>query len=263
MPIIIPPTEEKNFGEYEPIFGSLWREAEARLGEAPRLVIVGYSFPRTDAHAFSLLRAFLASSRSGKVIEIVDPFPSGVHSRVSACVAGRCNVVVHEKTLAEFLSIPAVELAEAESEVVRVASAEELGEGTPATQREEYVLSMLLLCNLHKLYFDLITLDGRRFLNARLPGEFATHLQGAHRPEVLDYRLNTIPIQPEQGPKVELALTDIWTVHPLGTQPLTTVDVAAVDTSDVDEGLRTMIRSAYNCDDDSELEYFLRRFLAS
>lgn len=75
MPVLIPPTDTKQFHEYGQIFRPLWAEASACLNKAKRLVIAGYSFSTTDTHAFSLLEDFVPTRSTEKVIEIVDAHP--------------------------------------------------------------------------------------------------------------------------------------------------------------------------------------------
>jgi hypothetical protein len=265
MPIIIPPTEKKNFGEYGQVFRCVWKEAERCLAAASRLVIIGYSFPPTDAHAFSLLGRFLKAKPQTKTIEIIDPYPAGVARRVRDFVGDRCRVRVHRKTLARFLSVRETKLQRAEFVARTIGFPLKGLQRMPSDEghRLRVIVSMLIYCNLYQQLFDMTTSDGRRFLDCTIPGEFATHLYGAYRPEVLEYRLGNIPIRAGDGTEARVALSDIWILNPLKPGGISQKDMAAADVSKVDGRLKEMIRRGFHCRNKKELDYFLRRYIAS
>ncbi|MFC4172467.1 hypothetical protein ACFOYU_10385 [Microvirga sp. GCM10011540] len=78
MPLIIPPVRHKTYGMFGGLFADLWREAEDRLAAADTIVVIGYSFPRTDLQSNDLfLRALMRRSSMPRVI-ILDPAPERV-----------------------------------------------------------------------------------------------------------------------------------------------------------------------------------------
>jgi hypothetical protein len=137
-------------------------------------------------------------------------------------------------------------------------------EETPPSESEaraEYFVEILCQCNLHKKYFDLTTFDGRRYLDCVLPGEFATHMYGAYRDDVRQYRLNNIPIQLRSGETTKVRLDEIWILMPVGDQPLSEDAIRKADLTDIPADVVTMVREGYHCMPD-ELDWFLRRFKA-
>jgi len=75
MPLIIPPVKQKAYGMYGGLFASLWQEAEDLLAAADEIVIIGYSFPRTDLQSNNLfLKAFTRRSSMPHVL-LIDPMP--------------------------------------------------------------------------------------------------------------------------------------------------------------------------------------------
>ena len=265
MPIVIPPTETKNFREYGSVFRPIWKEANRVLAAASRLVIVGYSFPATDAHAFSLVDRFLKVRPRGKIIEIVDPYPAAVAKRVRHFVRGRCKVRVHRRSLAQFLSVQETKLrgSELDSEDFGRLPKSLQGLSQGQIRRLSAIGSQLVFCDLHRQLFDLTTFDGRRYLDCTLPSEFATHLQGAYRPETLEYRLANIPIRTGDGAEARIALSEIWIMNPLKPGGVSKKDIGAADISKVDKDLKEKIRAGFHCKNKRELDYFLRRFVAS
>ena len=67
---IIPPESVKDYAQ-EP-FGQLWREASREIYRARTLVLVGYSFPRTDLHSAALFRVSVRNEGISTVV-IVNP----------------------------------------------------------------------------------------------------------------------------------------------------------------------------------------------
>jgi len=78
MPLIIPPVREKTYDLFGGLFGQLWADAENALATADEIVIIGYSFPRTDTRSRALFtRAFMRRHDMPKVT-IIDPAPEKV-----------------------------------------------------------------------------------------------------------------------------------------------------------------------------------------
>lgn len=69
---IIPPEVRKDFDEDGSKFSKLWKQAGSSIHKAKTLVIIGYSFPRTDLHSTALFRVSLKKNGLEKLI-IVNP----------------------------------------------------------------------------------------------------------------------------------------------------------------------------------------------
>jgi hypothetical protein len=54
MPLIIPPVREKCYELFGSLFENLWQQAGEALQVCDEIVMIGYSFPRTDlrSHTF-------------------------------------------------------------------------------------------------------------------------------------------------------------------------------------------------------------------
>jgi hypothetical protein len=75
LPLIIPPVKNKTYEFYGELFTSLWDQAKTALIDCEELIIVGYSFPPTDARSLELFRtAFMARTSIPKVT-LIDPSP--------------------------------------------------------------------------------------------------------------------------------------------------------------------------------------------
>ncbi|CDZ67528.1 Hypothetical protein NGAL_HAMBI2605_58090 [Neorhizobium galegae bv. orientalis] len=78
MPLIIPPVKKKSYELFGALFANLWSDAENQLVQADEIVIIGYSFPRTDLQSNSLfLNAFLRRTTVPRII-IIDPAPEKI-----------------------------------------------------------------------------------------------------------------------------------------------------------------------------------------
>lgn len=69
---IIPPEVKKDFDEDGSRFSKLWKQAGSAIHKAKTLVIIGYSFPRTDLHSTALFRVSLNKKGLDRLI-IVNP----------------------------------------------------------------------------------------------------------------------------------------------------------------------------------------------
>lgn len=78
VPLIIPPVRKKRYDLYGDLFTGIWNSAETSLAEASRIVVIGYSFPRTDLKSHDLFRqAFMRRSTIPEVV-ILDPNPENI-----------------------------------------------------------------------------------------------------------------------------------------------------------------------------------------
>lgn len=78
MPLIIPPVKQKTYEIFGDLFTSLWRTAEDALAAATHIVIVGYSFPRTDHRSVTLFKQAFLRRRTVPHVTIIDPYPDPV-----------------------------------------------------------------------------------------------------------------------------------------------------------------------------------------
>ena len=77
-PLIIPPVKNKSYDMYGSLFSELWNEAETALTNVDHIIVIGYSFPKTDTQSNHLfINAFMKRDRLPRVT-IIDPFPSNI-----------------------------------------------------------------------------------------------------------------------------------------------------------------------------------------
>lgn len=267
MPILIPPSGKKDFSEFPDVFAPVWSAARAALASARRLVIIGYSFPPTDGHAFDLLDVFLSGPSAGKRIEIIDPYPDGVAARVRAHVAGRCPVEVDGRTLSEHLGFERPSFSD--SQYDRWTTPDTVQQVLDDEVDLEH-LEQLMALNLDRRPFDLSTVDGRRYLSCRLRGEFATHMLAATTEETFVHRISAIPLTLEDHGTVAVDLREIDTIIPLPRAPIPPAALASVDVGEGDvplapggPSLRELVAASYHAETDAEADAFLRRVLAA
>jgi hypothetical protein len=78
IPLIVPPVKDKKYDAYGELFHELWDNAASALVEADEIIIIGYSFPRTDLRSNKLfMDAFMIRDSMPKV-KILDPFPNKI-----------------------------------------------------------------------------------------------------------------------------------------------------------------------------------------
>lgn len=78
MPLIIPPVKQKTYDMFGSLFSNLWNSAEDALAEADEIVIIGYSFPRTDLQSNQLFQKAFLRRLSMPLVTIIDPTPGQV-----------------------------------------------------------------------------------------------------------------------------------------------------------------------------------------
>jgi SIR2-like domain len=76
MPLIIPPVREKSYGFFGTLFETLWQQAEQALKDCDEIVIIGYSFPRTDLRSHNLFTQAFMKRNSIPRVTIIDPNPN-------------------------------------------------------------------------------------------------------------------------------------------------------------------------------------------
>ena len=83
MPLIVAPVLFKMYEEFSHVLDPIWEKAHQAVSEAERIVIVGYSFPRTDFRAIDLLRQALATEPYPEVT-VVNPDADAVRQRLGS-----------------------------------------------------------------------------------------------------------------------------------------------------------------------------------
>lgn len=75
MPLIIPPVKDKAYDRFGDLFQRVWTRAQSLLSAADQIVVIGYSFPRTDHRSHQLFRdAFMQRATIPDVV-VIDPAP--------------------------------------------------------------------------------------------------------------------------------------------------------------------------------------------
>jgi hypothetical protein len=77
MPLIVAPVLFKMYNEFAYVLDNLWNIAEKELNLADKVIIIGYSFPKTDTRTIDLLRK-VATKKQQPIIEVVNPNPENV-----------------------------------------------------------------------------------------------------------------------------------------------------------------------------------------
>jgi len=81
MPLIIPPVKHKDYAHFGSIFSTIWKKAEDSLVKADRIIVIGYSFPKTDTQSDKLFKQAFSQRNSMPEIVIVNPTPQGIVHR--------------------------------------------------------------------------------------------------------------------------------------------------------------------------------------
>lgn len=81
MPLIIPPVKQKAYDQFGGLFAELWNRAETALVNADRIVVIGYSFPKTDIRSNQLFQNAMMRRDTIPRVVILDPSPDLVQQR--------------------------------------------------------------------------------------------------------------------------------------------------------------------------------------
>ena len=81
MPLIIPPVKDKTYDLFGDLFSHLWHAAEQALVTADRIVIIGYSFPRTDHRSNRLFTDAFRQRKSLPRVVIINPHPEYLYDK--------------------------------------------------------------------------------------------------------------------------------------------------------------------------------------
>lgn len=78
IPLIIPPVKKKNYHGYGMLFDNLWENAQVGIEKAEHIIIIGYSFPRTDLKSNKLFTDAFMNRKNIPYVTILDPQPERV-----------------------------------------------------------------------------------------------------------------------------------------------------------------------------------------
>jgi hypothetical protein len=116
---------------------------------------------------------------------------------------------------------------------------------------------------------DVITRSGRAILDAKFGGKFYHALSYGGGVKAVTPLLNKMELDTPKGEEF-VALKDIWALLPMPNEGFKKADIDAVDLKQADElagdsgkTVKEIIKEYYNPKTDKELDYYLRRFLAS
>lgn len=82
-PLIIPPVRQKKYDTYGALFSQIWSKAEDNLTTADHIIIIGYSFPRTDLKSRDLFIHALMKRKSIPLVSVLDPNPEPIVSTIN------------------------------------------------------------------------------------------------------------------------------------------------------------------------------------
>ncbi|MGD0791164.1 MAG: hypothetical protein ABR920_05270 [Terriglobales bacterium] len=82
MPLIIPPVKEKTYDLFGNLFKTIWSAAEDAIAQADHMIIIGYSFPRTDHRSSTLFARAFARRKSMPRVSIIDPNPARAFDKI-------------------------------------------------------------------------------------------------------------------------------------------------------------------------------------
>ena len=81
-PLLITPVRQKKYDIYKSALERLWEQANKTLMTANRIVIIGYSIPRTDVRPLTLLRNVLRKRGAEIDLEVISPGVGSILERI-------------------------------------------------------------------------------------------------------------------------------------------------------------------------------------
>ncbi len=78
MPLIIPPVKDKKYTLFANLFTDLWDIAKQEIVKSEEIVIIGYSFPKTDTKTIQLFKEAFCMKKELPRIIIVNPEPNDI-----------------------------------------------------------------------------------------------------------------------------------------------------------------------------------------
>ena len=117
---------------------------------------------------------------------------------------------------------------------------------------------------------DICTRSGQRHLDVKIDPKFIYALMYGAGAKKMAEMLSRIGLISKDGGDSTVSFSDIWIIAPMPKEGFTDAQLAAVDLKEGEvksgpngETVREMIRATYRPKDEKEMEYFLRRFIAS
>jgi hypothetical protein len=92
-PLLITPVRQKKYDIYKSAIARLWDQATETLRTASRIVIVGYSFPKTDIRPLGLLRSVLRERADEIELEVIAPDVKSILERIGHPALARAKSV--------------------------------------------------------------------------------------------------------------------------------------------------------------------------
>jgi hypothetical protein len=81
IPLIIPPVKKKNYHGFGMLFDNLWENAQSGIEKAEHIIIIGYSFPRTDLKSNQLFVDAFMNRSDIPYVTILDPQPEKIANK--------------------------------------------------------------------------------------------------------------------------------------------------------------------------------------
>lgn len=82
IPLIIPPVRHKKYSAFGTLFDELWKTAEYGIHSAEHIIVIGYSFPRTDYRSNKLFVSALLRRKDVPFVTVVDPAPEEIEHKM-------------------------------------------------------------------------------------------------------------------------------------------------------------------------------------
>jgi hypothetical protein len=92
-PFLITPVRQKKYNIYKSALQSLWEQADRTLMTAKRIVVIGYSFPKTDVRPLGLLRNVLRKRPAEIDLNVVAPGVDSILERIGGKGLARAKSV--------------------------------------------------------------------------------------------------------------------------------------------------------------------------
>ena len=136
--------------------------------------------------------------------------------------------------------------------------------------RSGAIFQMLMHLAMTEQPCDVCTYSGKRYLDVKIDPKFMYALMYGAGAAKMAELLSKIGLISKGGGEDTVSFPDIWIIAPMPKGGFSEAELAAADLKEAEvksgpqgETVREMIRAAYRPKDEKELEYFLRRFIAS
>lgn len=137
-------------------------------------------------------------------------------------------------------------------------------------ERLKMMSDMLRMLALSGQPCDVCTHSGARHVDVTIDPDFVYALMYGAGPSKLAEMLKHIKLQLHGSPVASVAFDDIWVIYPMPKEGISDEQLQEVDMREAErsippsgETVREIIRNTYRPKDEKELDYFVRRYLAS